>query len=46
MFDDACKEMDREAAVLDVAGRTGQDVTTIESVLAAREARRNAMDVA
>lgn len=42
MFDDAHKEMDRDAAVLDVAGRTGHDPVTIESVLAARESAHTA----
>lgn len=44
MFDAALKTLDRDAAVLDVAGRTGHDVVTIESVLASREARHNAME--
>ena len=45
MFDDAHKEMDRDAAVLHVAGMTGQEVVTVESVLAARESRQLAAEV-
>lgn len=40
MFDDALREMDRDRAVLHVAGITGQEPATIEGVIAAREARQ------
>lgn len=42
LYDVALKTMDRDTAVLDVAGRTGHDPVTIESVLAARESLHTA----
>ena len=40
MFDDALREMEWDRAVLHVAGITGQEPSTIEGVIAAREARQ------
>jgi len=46
LFDAAHERMDRDAAVLHVAGITGHEVVTIESVLASRESRHSShMDV-
>ncbi|RZJ12185.1 MAG: hypothetical protein EOP39_04305 [Rubrivivax sp.] len=42
LFDDAHKEMDRDDAVMHVAGVTGHEPTTIECVLAARESLHTA----
>ena len=41
-YAEARKTLDSDAAVLDVAGRTGHDPVTIECVLAARESLHTA----
>lgn len=46
LFDAAAKEMARDDAILHVSGMTGHSVVTIEGVLASREARHNAAEVA